>query len=84
VQKNRFKESKIYTNAEMKNAHINRYCFLSKEVKELLLQASMAFQISARSYFKMIKVARTIADLESERNISVAHMAEALQYRPKI
>jgi len=84
VQKNRFKENGIYTNAEMRNVHIKKYCFLSKEVKQLLLQAAMAFQVSARSYFKMIKVAQTIADLEGSKNISVSHMAEALQYRPKI
>lgn len=83
MQKNRFKEKEIYTNAEMKNAHIKKYCFLSKEVKQLLLQAGMAFQLSARSYFKMIKVARTIADLEDSDGIRVSHMAEALQYRPR-
>ena len=83
MQKNRFKERDIYTNAEMKNAHIKKYCFLSKEVKQLLLQAGMAFQLSARSYFKMIKVARTIADLEDSEGIRVSHMAEALQYRPR-
>ncbi|MDP8289859.1 MAG: YifB family Mg chelatase-like AAA ATPase [Candidatus Susulua stagnicola] len=83
IQKNRFKEKDIYTNAEMKNAHIKKYCFLSKEVKQLLLQAGMAFQLSARSYFKMIKVARTIADLEDSEGIKVSHMAEALQYRPR-
>lgn len=84
MQKNRFKEKDIYTNAEMKNAHIKKYCFLSKEVKQLLLQAGMAFQLSARSYFKMIKVARTIADLEDSESITVSHMAEALQYRPRV
>jgi len=50
----------------------------------LLLQAGMAFQLSARSYFKMIKVARTIADLEGSEGIRVSHMAEALQYRPRV
>lgn len=84
MQKNRFKEKDIYTNAEMKNAHIKKYCYLSKEVKQLLLQAGMAFQLSARSYFKMIKVARTIADLEDSQSIGVCHMAEALQYRPRV
>ena len=84
MQKNRFKEKEIYTNAEMKNAHIKKYCYLSKEVKQLLLQAGMAFQLSARSYFKMIKVARTIADLEDSEDIRVSHMAEALQYRPRV
>jgi len=73
----------IYTNAEMKNEHIKKYCFLSKEVKQILNQAVMSFHLSARSYFKMIKVARTIADLGRVENIEVSHMAEALQYRSK-
>jgi len=84
VQKNRFKEKEIYTNTEMKNADIKKHCYLSGEVKQLLLQAGMAFQLSARSYFKMIKVARTIADLEDSGDIGVSHMAEALQYRPRV
>ena len=84
MQKDRFREGKIYTNAEMKNAHIKKYCYLSKEVKRLLLQAGVAFALSARSYFKMIRVARTIADMEGFGDISVSHMAEALQYRPRV
>jgi len=84
IQKNRFKEEEIYTNAEMKNAHIRKYCYLLTEVKQLLLQAGIAFQLSARSYFKIIKVARTIADLEGSANIDVSHVAEALQYRPRV
>ena len=84
LQKNRFKDDAIYTNAEMKNTHIKKYCYLSKEVKQLLLKAGMAFQLSARSYFKMIKVARSIADLEGSDKIDVSHMAEALQYRPRV
>jgi len=83
VQRKRFLKDKIYTNAEMKNEHIKKYCFLPKEVKQILNQAVMNFHLSARSYFKMIKVARTIADLESVENINVNHMAEALQYRAK-
>ncbi len=83
AQKNRFREEGIYTNAEMRNAQIKKYCYLSKEVKQLLLKAGMAFELSARSYFKMIRVARTIADLEGSQNIDVCHMAEALQYRPR-
>ena len=84
IQKNRFREERIYTNTEMKNAHIKKYCSLSKEVKQLLLQAGTAFTLSARSYFKMIRVARTIADIEDSQDISVSHMAEALQYRPRV
>ncbi len=79
-----FKKEPIQTNAQMKNSHIKKYCQLTKEVEELLKQASAKFQLSARSYMKMIKVARTIADLEGAPEITVSHMAEALQYRPKI
>ena len=84
VQRKRFLNDKIYTNAEMRNEHIKKYCFLSKQVKQILSQAVMNFHLSARSYFKMIKVARTIADLERVEDISVSHMAEALQYRAKM
>jgi len=83
-QQKRFKKEAIYTNAQMKNSHIKKYCKLTKEVEQLLKQAGMRFQLSARSYMKMIKVARTIADLEGAEEISISHMAEALQYRPKI
>ena len=84
MQRKRFLNDKIYTNAEMRNEHIKKYCFLSKQVKQILSQAVMNFHLSARSYFKMIKVARTIADLERVEDISVSHMAEALQYRAKM
>jgi len=83
-QEERFKGESIQTNAQMKNSHIKKYCKLTKEVEELLRQASMKFQLSARSYMKMIKAARTIADLEGAPEITVSHIAEALQYRPKI
>ena len=81
IQQKRFKMEPIYSNAEMRNKDIKKYCFLSKEVERILKQAAIAFQFSARSYFKMIKIARTIADLEGVELISVSHMAEALQYR---
>lgn len=83
IQQERFIEDSIYVNAEMKNSHIKKYCKLSKEVEQILQQAGAKFQLSARSYLKMIKVARTIADLASASEIEVSHMAEALQYRPK-
>ncbi len=82
-QKQRFIKDSIYTNAEMKNRHIKKYCPLSKEIKQLLNQASAAFHLSARAYYKMIKVARTIADLDNSDEINSSHMAEALQYRAK-
>jgi len=81
IQEKRFTGKIIHSNAEMGNKDIRKYCFLSKDVEGILSQAAMAFQLSARSYFKMIKVARTIADLQGAEAISVSHMAEALQYK---
>jgi magnesium chelatase family protein len=83
IQRQRFLQDSIFTNAEMKNPQIKRYCKISKEVEQILQQAGLRFQLSARSYLKMIKVARTIADLDNSLNIQINHMAEALQYRFK-
>lgn len=84
IQQRRYQHESIHTNAEMKNKHIKIFCDLDKEVADLLRNAAKAFELSARSYFKMIKIARTIADLAQEDKIGMTHMAEALQYRPKI
>jgi magnesium chelatase family protein len=83
LQEARFYDEVICSNAQMKNAHIKKHCKMAKDVEEILRQASLKFQLSARSYMKMIKVARTIADLDSSEEITISHMAEALQYRPK-
>ena len=66
-QEARFADETICSNSQMKNSHIKKYCKLSKEVEEILRQASLKFQFSARTYMKMIKVARTIADLDRRR-----------------
>ena len=80
----RFDKEPLHMNSEMKNAHVKKYCKLAPQVEQILERAALAFQLSARSYFKMIKIARTIADLEASQDIAVSHMAEALQYRPQI
>jgi magnesium chelatase family protein len=82
-QQVRFSDEIIHSNSQMKNNHIKKYCKLLPEVEEILRQASLKFQLSARSYMKMIKVARTIADLDNSDEIMLNHMAEALQYKPK-
>ena len=83
IQKKRFTEETIYTNAEMRNKQIKKYCRLDPQVKQILIKASTSFHLSARSYFKMIRISRTIADLEGAQEITASHMAEALQYRPR-
>ncbi len=81
-QEARFAAENICSNSQMKNSHIKKYCRLSKEVEQILRQAAIKFNLSARSYMKMIKVSRTIADLDNSEEIQVSHMAEALQYKP--
>lgn len=65
----------------MRNADVKKYCFLTSEAENLLKLAADKFDFSARSYFRLIKVARTIADLKAIKNILPLHMAEALQYK---
>jgi len=83
-QAERYKDLPISTNKEMNVKHIDTLCPLNKEASLLLRQAAERLDLSARSYHRMIKVARTIADLGGEKNIEVPHVAEALQYRQSI
>lgn len=81
VQNKRFEKQNIFTNSDMKNKHIKKYCELDGESQLMLKQAVNAYGLSARTYFRVIKVARTIADLSGEKDILSVHVAEALQYR---
>ena len=83
VQEVRFYGSKAMTNAEMSLKQIKKFCVLSQECKNLLLSASRQLGFSARSYHRILKLARTIADLENDDSIRVEHIAEALQYRAR-
>lgn len=81
IQNKRFKGLKIYTNANMRNKHIKEFCDIDKSALVLLKQAVNTYNLSARTYFRLIKVSQTIADLEGSRRILSNHVAEALQYR---
>ncbi|MFZ2193569.1 MAG: YifB family Mg chelatase-like AAA ATPase [Candidatus Moraniibacteriota bacterium] len=83
IQASRFLNSKIITNSEMENEQIKKYCQLDLAGSELMKTALAKFYLSARSYFRIIKVARTIADLEESLEIKPIHIAEAIQYRFK-
>lgn len=71
-------------NANLSNKLVKKNCSLDNETKLILKQAIDKMNLSARSYFKILKVARTIADLTDSKNIQSAHVLEALQYRDKI
>ena len=81
IQKERFKDLDIITNAEMRSSHIKRFCKLNDEAKSLLKDAVENLGISARAYSRILKIARTIADLEESLDIKIDHVAEAIQYR---
>lgn len=70
-------------NAEMTSADIKKLCSVSDAAHTMLQSAAQKLQISARSYFKILKVAQTIADLSGSDTIEVEHISESLQYRPK-
>jgi magnesium chelatase family protein len=65
-------------------AEVRRYCKLDATGNALMRTAMSQMQLSARAYHRVLKLARTIADLAGEGRIAPAHLAEALQYRPKL
>jgi len=82
IQEDRFKDlPEIHANAQMNTKQMQQYCLLEKEGRQLLKNAMEKLQLSARAYDRILKVARTIADLESSENIQNQHLAEAIQYR---
>lgn len=84
IQIHRFRNSKIMTNSEMSNQAVNLYCYLGVKERAFIELAGDKLYLSARSYFRILKIARTIADLETQERIRTDHLAEALQYRPKL
>jgi len=84
IQSARFINFTFSTNAEMNNEATRSFCFLNTGGRKLLKIAVSRLNLSSRSYFRVLKIARTIADLAGSSLILPEHLAEALQYRPKI
>ncbi len=82
IQLNRFKsDRKLFCNAHMESRHIRKYCELNETCQELLKNAIEKLGLSARAYDRILKVARTVADIEGKETIEAAHISEAIQYR---
>ena len=81
MQLKRFANSKIYTNAKMNVSQTKKYCALSDECQQIMKLAFENLHLSARSHDRVLKVARTIADLDQKEEICPEHIAEAIQYR---
>jgi len=81
IQLKRFSGDRIYSNGHMKTRHIKKYCRLKEDAQTLLETAMHKLGLSARAYTRILKLSRTIADLEASEDLHSHHIAEAIQYR---
>ena len=81
MQEARFRGTRIHSNAGMNTRLIKQFCRIDEQSSSLLEKAMERFGLSARAHTRILKIARTIADLENSEEIGPAHLAEAIQYR---
>ena len=84
IQRQRFLESDLSCNADMHPQEIRHYCKLDDTCEPLMRSAMSQLQLTARAYHRVLKLSRTVADLAGAESIEPHHLAEALQYRPKL
>lgn len=83
VQRQRFNKTKLTTNSEMTPLEVREYCKVEPAAQSLLKAAMRQLSLSARAFHRILKLSRTIADLEGSEIVSASHLAEAIQYRPR-
>ena len=81
IQQKRYESEGIHCNSQMSTSHLRKHCGLDGPSQSLLKSAMEKFGLSARAYDRILKVARTIADLDGEENLMPSFIAEAIQYR---
>ena len=81
IQSDRFRGTRIFSNAQMRNKHLKEFCVLDGASMKVLERAVDMLGLSARAYHRILKISRTIADLEGAPDIKAAHVGEAIQYR---
>lgn len=84
IQKERFKNESFKLNSRIPGSLVNKYCYLGSKEENIMKNIYNAFNITARSYHKILKVARTIADMDNKENINSEHLMEAVAYRTDI
>jgi magnesium chelatase family protein len=84
IQRERFTGTSLASNADMHPAQVRLYCVIDEPCRSLMRAAMNQLQLSARAYHRILKLARTIADLNGSSAITTSHLAEALQYRPRL
>jgi magnesium chelatase family protein len=82
-QSERFKDLEINTNSEMPSQLVKKFCEIDEDAQNLMKMAVQQMNLSGRAFYRILKLARTIADLENVENIKTQHIAEAIQYRER-